>query len=60
MKPEVNLYVYAAFPDGQVLQVGRLLSRNLHSRGNYEGFFRYAPRYLAPPRLFPRLSMSCW
>ncbi len=53
MKPEVNLYVYAAFPDGQVLQVGRLLSRNLHRRGNYEGFFRYAPRYLGHPLAYP-------
>ncbi len=53
MKSEMNLYVYAAFPDGQVLQVGRLLSRNLHNRGNYEGFFRYAPQYLNHPLAYP-------
>ena len=31
MKSEVNLYVYAAFPDGQVLRAGRILSGSMNS-----------------------------
>lgn len=49
MTPEVNLYIYAVFPQGQTVQVGRLLSRNLTGRDNYEGFFKYAPAYLTHP-----------
>ncbi len=34
MKPEVNLYVYATFPDGQVLQVGRNMSMKMRHRSS--------------------------
>ncbi len=53
MKAEVNLYVYAVFTDGLIVPVGRLLSRNLYNRGNYEGFFRYAGEYLRHPLAYP-------
>ncbi|MFW8601478.1 type II toxin-antitoxin system HipA family toxin [Desulfobacterota bacterium M19] len=52
MKSTVNLYVSAVFPDGQIVRVGRILSRNLDSYGRYEGFFRYAPAYLKNPRAY--------
>lgn len=29
MEPEVNLFVHAVFPDGEIVQVGLMLSRNL-------------------------------
>jgi len=53
MKPEVNLYVSAVFPDGQIIPVGRLLSRNLTRPAAYEGFFKYSPAYLAHPLAYP-------
>lgn len=51
-KSEVNLYVFAIFPDGEVLEVGRMLSRNLRQPGNFEGFFRYSPSYLNDPKAY--------
>jgi serine/threonine-protein kinase HipA len=53
MKAEVNLYVHAVFPDGQIVEVGRLLVRNLLSYENQEGFFRYAPSFLNHPLAYP-------
>ncbi|HFQ82002.1 MAG TPA: type II toxin-antitoxin system HipA family toxin [Desulfobacterales bacterium] len=53
MKAEVNLYVHALFTDGRIVLVGRLLSRNLYNRGNYEGFFRYDEAYLRNPLAYP-------
>ncbi len=52
MKSTVNLYVNAVFPDGQIVQVGRILSRHLDSYGQYEGFFRYSPAYLKDPNAY--------
>lgn len=52
MKSEVNLHVYAIFPDSEHVRVGRILSRNLGSPGNREGFFRYDPAYLNDPRAY--------
>ncbi len=52
MKSTVNLYVQAVFPDGQIIQVGRLLSRNLANYGQYEGFFRYSREYLDHPKAY--------
>ena len=52
IKSEVNLYVFAIFPDGEVLEVGRMLSRNLRQPGNFEGFFRYSPTYLNDPKAY--------
>ncbi len=49
MKAEINLYVHAVFPDGQIVEVGRLLVRNLLSFQDQEGFFRYAPSFLDHP-----------
>ena len=49
MKAEVNLYVHGVFPDGQIVEVGRLLVRNLLTFQNQEGFFRYAPSFLNHP-----------
>lgn len=46
---EINLYVYGVFPDNEIVEIGRLLSRNLHSRQQFEGFFRYSPSYLQHP-----------
>lgn len=49
MKDEVNLYVHGIFPDGRIVEIGRLLVRNLLSYRNQEGFFRYAPSFLDHP-----------
>ncbi|MBU0943567.1 MAG: type II toxin-antitoxin system HipA family toxin [Proteobacteria bacterium] len=48
-EPEISLYVYGLFPNNEVIEIGRLLSRNLHSRLQFEGFFRYSPSYLQHP-----------
>lgn len=53
MRGEISLYVSAVFPDGQILPVGRLLSRNLLRPAAYEGFFKYSPAYLAHPLAYP-------
>lgn len=53
MKTEVNLYVYVVFPEGEVVEAGRLLVRNLLSFQNQEGFFRYAPAFLRHPLAYP-------
>ncbi|MCI5222653.1 MAG: type II toxin-antitoxin system HipA family toxin, partial [Candidatus Electrothrix sp. AR4] len=53
MKAEINLYVHAVFPDSQIIEVGRLLVRNLLSYENQEGFFRYAPSFLNHPLAYP-------
>ncbi|MDH4322153.1 MAG: type II toxin-antitoxin system HipA family toxin [Desulfobulbaceae bacterium] len=45
-KNEVSLYVFAVMPDGEIVRVGRLLSRNLRSASAKEGFFRYDEGYL--------------
>lgn len=52
MKAIINLYVYAVFDDGEVVRVGRILSRNLDSFGRYEGFFRYDGSYLRHPKAY--------
>ena len=52
MKAEVNLYVHGIFPDGRIVEVGRLLVRNLLSYQNQEGFFRYAPSFLQHPMAY--------
>ncbi len=52
MKSIINLYVYAVFPDGEIIQVGRILSKNLNNYGRYEGFFRYSPSYLSHPNAY--------
>ncbi len=52
MKETVNLYVNGVFPDGQIVQVGRILSRHLDTYGQYEGFFRYSPQYLEHPKAY--------
>lgn len=52
MKPEVNLFVYAVFPDGEIVQVGHLLSRNLGTVGRYEGFFKYSTSFLNHPKKY--------
>ncbi len=44
----VNLDVWAQFPDGEILKVGRILSKNLRSQSR-EGFFKYDPSYMAHP-----------
>lgn len=48
-EPEISLYVYGVFPNNEIVEIGRLLSRNLHSRLQFEGFFRYSPSYLQHP-----------
>lgn len=48
-KSEINLYVYGIFPNKEIVEIGRLLSRNLRSRQQLEGFFRYSPSYLRHP-----------
>ncbi|MCB2184408.1 MAG: type II toxin-antitoxin system HipA family toxin [Desulfobulbaceae bacterium] len=53
MKSTINLYVYAVFPDGEIVQAGRILSRNLNTYGQYEGFFRYSSSYLDHPKAYP-------
>ena len=52
MKSEINLYIHGTFPDGQLIEVGRLLVRNLLSYQNQEGFFRYAPSFLNHPKAY--------
>jgi serine/threonine-protein kinase HipA len=52
MKSEINLHVHAVFPDGEVVGVGRLLSRGLNRPGRFEGFFRYDPNYLRHPKAY--------
>ncbi len=52
MKPEINLYVHGIFPDGRIVEVGRLLVRNLLNYQNQEGFFRYAPSFLEHPMAY--------
>lgn len=53
MNTEVNLYVYAVFPDKEIVPIGRILSRNLGNPGRYEGFFKYSPSYLSHPKAYP-------
>lgn len=52
MKDEVNLYVHAVFPDGEIVRAGRILSRRLGMAGRREGFFRYDPSFLAHRRAY--------
>jgi len=52
LKSTVNLDVWAQFPDGKIVRVGRILSRNLLSRSR-EGFFKYYPSYLAHSYAYP-------
>lgn len=52
LPPTVNLDVWAQFPDGTILKVGRILSKNLRSR-NRAGFFKYYPSYLAHHQAYP-------
>ncbi len=52
MKPDVNLYIHGIFPDGQIVEVGRLLVRNLLTYKKQEGFFRYAPTFLEHPKAY--------
>lgn len=52
MKSEINLYVYAVFPDSEYVQAGRILSRNFEAPGNREGFFKYSAEYLSHPKAF--------
>lgn len=52
LKSTVNLDVWAQFPDGNILKVGRILSKNLLSRRR-EGFFKYYPSYLANSHAYP-------
>ncbi|MCX5869461.1 MAG: type II toxin-antitoxin system HipA family toxin [Deltaproteobacteria bacterium] len=40
-------------PDGEVVYVGRLLSRNLHSSDRKEGFFKYDEGYLLRQDAYP-------
>ena len=53
MKSKVNLYVYGVFPNAEIVEVGRILSQNLDTYGQYEGFFRYSPSYLSHPLAYP-------
>lgn len=50
---EVHLYVHAIMTDGELIKVGRILSRNLQNQGRLEGFFRYEPNYLDHPKAYP-------
>ena len=49
----ISLYVSAVMPDGEVVSVGRLLSRNLHSSDRKEGFFKYDEGYLLRQGAYP-------
>jgi len=49
----ISLYVSAVMPDGEVVYVGRLLSRNLHSSDRKEGFFKYDEGYLLRQDAYP-------
>jgi len=49
----ISLYVSAVMPDGEVVSVGRLLSRNLHSSDRKEGFFKYDEGYLRRQDAYP-------
>lgn len=49
----ISLYVSAVMPDGEVVYVGRLLSRNLHSSDRKEGFFKYDGGYLLRQDAYP-------
>ncbi len=49
----ISLYVSAVMPDGEVVSVGRLLSRNLHSSDRKEGFFKYDEGYLIRQDAYP-------
>lgn len=53
MKGEINLYVYGVFPDGETVQVGRILSRNLNQPGRFQGFFKYSLAFLAHLAAYP-------
>lgn len=53
MEREVNLYVFVVLEGGKCLKAGRLLSRNLHFPGNFEGFFRYEREYLENSDSYP-------
>ncbi|RUM43001.1 MAG: hypothetical protein DSY80_06310 [Desulfocapsa sp.] len=48
----INLYVFAVLPDQEIVQVGRILSTNLGSPGQYEGYFKYDPAYLTHPKRY--------
>ncbi len=50
---EAHLYVHAIMPDGGILKVGRILSKNLQSPGRLEGFFKYDPQFLDHPQAYP-------
>ncbi|MCI5208371.1 MAG: helix-turn-helix domain-containing protein, partial [Candidatus Electrothrix sp. ATG2] len=50
---EVYLYIHGVFPDGQIVEVGCLLVRNLLNPQQQEGFFRYAPSFLNHPLAYP-------
>lgn len=52
MSSAINLYVFAVFADGDIVRVGRILSRNIDSFGAKEGFFKYAPEYLRHPKAY--------
>jgi serine/threonine-protein kinase HipA len=52
-KDALALRVFARLPGGEVLQAGRLLSRNLSSPGNKQGFFQYDSQYLNHPAAYP-------
>ncbi len=47
------LRVFARMPGGEILHAGRLLSRNLSSPGNKQGFFQYDFPYLTHPTAYP-------
>ena len=49
----ISLYVSAVMPDGDVVYVGRLLSRNLSSPDRKEGFFKYDDAYLLQHNAYP-------
>ena len=49
----ISLYVSAVMPDGEVVYVGRLLSRNLSSPDRKEGFFKYDDAYLLRHNVYP-------
>jgi serine/threonine-protein kinase HipA len=49
---EVSLVVHAVMPDGTILKAGRLLSRNLHAPGRYEGFFKYDAAFVRHPQAY--------
>ncbi len=50
---ELDLYVFAAMPNGDVLKVGRLLSQNLNSQGHLKGYFLYDSNYLNHSKVYP-------